>query len=172
MAKQKVRPVRIEGDVAYVPLTQGLETVIDAADAGFIGQWNWCACKHGKEGTFYAARGERLGKNRKRTLLLHRAVIGYDGPLEIDHIDQNPLNNRRANLRLCTHAENLRNRKAHRDNKLGIKGVHWSPKTNSFEARVVLARKLVHYSRHTTAEEASQAYQQAAKLHHGEFYSG
>ena len=40
---KKVRPIRIEGDLAYVPLTRGYEAVIDAGDVSLVEGFNWYA---------------------------------------------------------------------------------------------------------------------------------
>ena len=39
----KVRPIRIEGDFAYIPLTRGYESVIDATDVNLVEGFNWYA---------------------------------------------------------------------------------------------------------------------------------
>lgn len=49
---------------------------------------------------------------------------GSCGRLHIDHIDGDPLNNKIENLRLTTHAANMRNCKSRKDNKSGYKGVY------------------------------------------------
>lgn len=56
-----------------------------------------------------------FGSKRKHTIKLHKAVaLAFckrpDGATDIDHIDNNKLNNRATNLQWLTHAENLRKR--------------------------------------------------------------
>lgn len=60
----------------------------------------------------YAVRQFNSGDGKQSTMFLHHAVIGF--PLNgfvVDHIDNNPMNNRRSNLRLVSHRENLSNLK-------------------------------------------------------------
>lgn len=45
-------------------------------------------------------------------LKLHRLVLGYYGPMEIDHINRNSLDNRKQNLRVVTRSENASNTNA------------------------------------------------------------
>jgi hypothetical protein len=53
-------------------------------------------------------------------------ILGcYSKNLEIDHINRNPLDNRKENLRLVDHHTNCMNRANNKKSKSGIKGVHW-----------------------------------------------
>lgn len=99
----KKRTIRVVGDVAYVPLTQGLEAIIDATDAHLVDGHNWCAVKIGR--TFYAMRSV-VRNGHKRTLYLHRAILGAG---EVDHASGDGLDNRRSNLRDVTHGQNMMN---------------------------------------------------------------
>ena len=59
-------------------------------------------------------------KNKKHTLMSWVIIGKY-----YDHINRNSLDNRKANLRPSTYAENARNRSIPSNNKSGIIGVHW-----------------------------------------------
>ncbi len=88
----KVRPIRIEGDLAYVPLTKGYEAVIDAADVCLVENFNWYAdTSHGH--TVYARRNVNNGK--PCSIKMHRVITGCEEGLLVDHKDCNGLNNRR-----------------------------------------------------------------------------
>lgn len=47
--------------------------------------------------------------NEKKKLFLHRLITGYEGNLDIDHINGNGLDNRKCNLRICSHSKNISN---------------------------------------------------------------
>ena len=112
-----IRPIRIDGNVAYVPLTKDYEAVIDAADAPLINAWNWTTFVG--RSNIYAFRTYWADNNR-RTLYLHRAIMGELDGLQVDHINGNGLDNRRANLRLATGSQNQHNRRISRRNTSGF----------------------------------------------------
>ncbi len=101
----------------------------------------------------------------------HRVVYAIhtgEMPEFIDHINGNKTDNRIENLRPATHAENMRNRKAYKNNKLGLKGVSQDSK-NSFNATIHVDGKPINLGNYDTPEKAYAAYCQAAKLYHGKF---
>ena len=100
-------------------------------------------------------------------VLLHRLIANARPDQVVDHIDGNPLNNMVANLRVCTHAENMRNRKAHANNKLGIKGVYRDK--NRWRAQIRANGQKHEPGSFKSPEEAHAAYKSAAVLLHGDF---
>ncbi len=87
--------------------------------------------------------------------------------LRVDHIDGNKLNCRRANLRTCTHAENIRNRKKHKNGSSRFKGVHNDGVR--WRARIKLNGKAKSLGTYRTEIEAALAYDRAAREMFGEF---
>lgn len=72
MAKYQIRPIRIEGNVAYIPLTRGFEAVIDAADVPLVDGRNWCAAV--KPNATYAVRKEKRD-GKIVGMHLHRVIL-------------------------------------------------------------------------------------------------
>jgi hypothetical protein len=160
-----IRPLRIEGNIAYVPLTRGYEAIIDAADAEFIGQWNWQA--HIDTHNVYAVRKGQLGEIRR--VIMHRSIMQPPSQMKVDHIDGNGLNNTRSNLRVVSHSDNLKNQQLRRDNRSGFKGVTWKKDNKKWCARIVHEGKRIHLGYFKTPEAAYEAYCQASQKLHGEF---
>lgn len=95
--KSPDRPIRIEGKVAYVPLTKGYEAIIDAEDVPVVAPHPWSAMVAGKNvyavtsikgETTYMRRmflkpapGKRV-KSAGNTLDCRKSVLGISGPLE------------------------------------------------------------------------------------------
>lgn len=146
--------VRIEGEVAYLILTQGQETCIDLIDVPLIIMYKWYANRH--KHTYYAETNVLV--NGKRTILrLHSLLCA--GQL-VDHIDGNGLNNKRINLRTASHQENLYNTKA-RAGTSRFKGVSWCKRRGRW--RVTIQGKHIGY--YDNEELAAYAYnQEATKL--------
>ena len=158
-----IRPIRIEGNLAYVPLTRGYEAIIDAADIALVERYRWCA--NPKPRAVYAEASVWEDKVCKR-VSLHRTIMGEPQGLEVDHIDGDGLNNRRANLRAVTKAENARNAKIRVDNSSGYKGVTWHKQRQMWRARIDVDGTQRSLGMFETAEAAHAAYCAAsAKLH-------
>jgi hypothetical protein len=162
----KIRPIRTCGDVAYVPLTQGYEAIIDAADVMLLDAYNWHAAVLGC--TAYAQRCDRSGA-RPRTVLMHRIIMGEPDGLQVDHLDGDGIHNRRKNLRLATSSQNNQNRRITNSNTSGFKGVYLSKTIGKWCAQITISHKQKHLGTFTSPEEAHAAYRRASKKYHGEF---
>lgn len=86
---------------------------------------------------------------------------------QLDHINLDISDNRLANLREATVAQNGANCQARRRNKCGKKGV--SKLKGKWRAQIFKNKRQVHLGLFATAEEAHSAYIAAARDHYGEF---
>ena len=100
---------------------------------------------------------------------MHRFILGVRKEEYIDHINGIKLDNRRKNLRICTNSENMRNRGAQKNNKLGIKGVSFHKLSKKYEARIFINNKKLHLGLFTSKKFALIAYNKAAIKYHGKF---
>lgn len=102
----------------------------------------------------------------------HRLAFLYmtgEIPECVDHIDQNRSNNTWTNLRSCTHSQNLANRGVQKNSKSGFKGVYLCKRRNHWLAQLTVRGKQMKLGSFSTPEDASAAYQKAAKHYFGEF---
>ena len=162
----KIRPIRVEGDKAYVPLTQGKEAIIDKEDIDKVSQYTWFAVKNGCR---YATTAARNAENRVVNIAMHRLIMDNPVGFEIDHVDGDGLNNTKLNLRLATRQQNAFNLKKPKNNTSGFKGVSWCQASNRWKATISVNRVRHHLGFYNTKEQAYQAYCQASERFHGEF---
>lgn len=160
------RAIRIDGDVAYVPLTKGYEAVIDSADVTLVDGVSWRAMVS-PSGRVYATTWSQDGK--RDLLFLHRVIENTDAGLDTDHIDGNGLNNRRANLRVATRSQNRCNTGKPCTNTSGFKGVSWHKHAQKWCASIGFNGKRRSLGHHDSPEAAHAAYVKAAAELHGEF---
>ena len=85
----------------------------------------------------------------------------------IDHINNNPTDNRLCNLRLATTQQNGYNSKRRSDNNTGYKGV--KKRRNRFVARIYVNGHRIWLGTYDTPLEAHEAYMKAAKKYFGQY---
>lgn len=102
--------------------------------------------------------------------VIWKLVTGDEPPEQIDHMDQDWMNNRWANLRGATQYQNQRNRGAQRNNLAGLKGVS-RDRSGHYYARLTLRGVPTRIGTFQTAEAAHAAYCDAARVEYGEFWS-
>src|SRR5574343_158114 len=103
---------------------------------------------------------------------LHREIIAKSQNIDkttIDHIDRNPLNNQKSNLRIASIKDNTRNVALQSNNKSGFKGVIFHPSRQKFSAKIKVDYKSIHIGYFDTAKEAAIAYAIRAKEYFGKF---
>ena len=84
---------------------RGRSVLVDDEDVGLVSQHTWFFTKQG-----YACTSVRIGVNKRRTMGMHRILLGDPPFPSIDHINRNKRDNRKANLRACTDSENSLNK--------------------------------------------------------------
>lgn len=90
------------GDHAYA--------IVDDADYKALNQYKWKAKPNREGGNVYAIRTSMIDE-KMCDIRMHRVVLGYNGRLDVDHINHNSLDNRKENLRAVTRRVNVLNRK-------------------------------------------------------------
>ena len=147
-----------------IPLTKGMFAIVDPDDVERLSAYTWHASRQHNE--FYAAT--RIPVNGKqRNLRMHRFIMNTPEGLCVDHINGNPLDNRKQNLRICTIGQNGMNRKIRKDNRSGYKGIY--KVKNKWRAEIVVNKKRYRLGLYSTPQAAASAYDRAARKYHGEF---
>jgi hypothetical protein len=156
-----------------IPLTQGKFTLVDDEDYEELSKYKWFAMKKvlRKGLVFYAARNAPANSvSHERGLLwMHRVIMNTPDGFDTDHINGDRLDNRRENLRICTHIENMQNQGKRENNTSGYKGVTFHKREKKWRAQVQMQGKRKTVGSYTSKEEAYLAYCEAAKKYHGDF---
>lgn len=105
------------------------------------------------------------GKRYQAHRLIWIIAYGVEPKDHIDHINGNKTDNRLCNLREVTNRQNQYNqRKPRIDNQSGYLGV--SRYGNRWMACIKINGKTSHIGYYDTAEQASEAYKTAKRIHH------
>lgn len=147
-----------------IELTRGKTAIVDDCDFQWINRYSWSANQYG-----YAVRTKTKADGKCGTVLMHREIMKARKGEEVDHINHDTFDNRRVNLRIVTRVQNQWNRRAQKNSKSGFRGVRCEPQTDHWVASINAGDATVRPGRFDTALEAAQAYNEAAKLLHGEF---
>jgi hypothetical protein len=134
-----------------------IETFIDAEDFERIDVVpKWGVSKTKNRETFYVQ-----GYYEGRTIGMHRWIMNPPLDKVVDHINRNPLDNRRCNLRILTQGENLQNKRVYKNSKSGVRGVYWDKIQKLWKAQYRLNGKAKHLGRFETIEEAEKVVKEA-----------
>lgn len=101
--------------------------------------------------------------------LLHRIIMDNPKGMSVDHINGDKLDNRKSNLRVCIHKQNLCNQKLSIKSKSGYKGVSWNKSRNKWEAYITNNQKRKFGGYFTTKELAAEKYNELATSLFGEY---
>lgn len=151
--------IRLEGKIER-------HVIVDDADFEWLSRSKWYF-----EGRRYAARMLGIWPNR-RWEFMHRLLVGTPPGFETDHINCNGLDNRRANLRVCSASQNQQNRPAPRNNTSGVRGVSYTPSRNTpakWKAEIFADGKHFFLGWYRTCDEAKVVREVAEIRLFGEF---
>lgn len=146
-----------------IQLTQGKVALVDDEDFEYLNQWRW------KFHHNYAIRTTKK-LNICCDIAMHRIIMkNTDINFITDHINGNTLDNRKCNLRLCNKQQNSWNRKIHKNNSSGYKGVIFIKSLNKYKSLIIYNKKLYYLGVFYDKKDAAKAYNKAAIKFFGEF---
>jgi len=107
----------------------------------------------------------KVYRNHRLIFLMHHGYL----PKEVDHKDNDQLNNRIENLRPATRSQNCSNKEIGTTNTSGVKGVSWSKHNNKWRAKCKINGKTIHLGYYTDLESAKEDMQKFREKLHGDF---
>lgn len=165
----------IEKNSVYMilELNRNKKLTIDTEDYDKIKMFHWCACFEPHTNSYYCRSSIKTGEGPKRkTTGVHRIIINPSENKYVDHINHDPLDNRKSNLRVCDNMDNTHNRRAGKNNTTGQKGVDFDKKSGKYRARIRVNYKRISLGKFEILEDAIFAYNQASVKYYGEFHFG
>jgi len=103
----------------------------------------------------------------KKTLRMHKLLL--PNSIQVDHINNNGLDNRKCNLRSCNNAENNRNKNFQRNPVSGYTGIRYNPKANSYYVRIMVNKKEISLGHYKDLDDAISARKAGEEKYFGEF---
>lgn len=149
--------------VKRIPLTLGNYALVDDEDYAVLSERKWQDDSRG-----YATAGHVKPCGKRTTVKMHRIILGAADDEHVDHINGNPWDNRRCNLRIVSNQQNSFNRGKYSTNTTGYKGVA-RYKGDRFTAQITVDGRKLHLGCFDDAEEAAMAYNVAAWIYQGEY---
>ncbi len=150
-----------------IDLGQGKFTVVETPDYYRLQNFKWWL--HANGSNLYAARTAVTEDLKARIIYLQREIMQPPDHLVVDHRNCDSLDNRRANLRIATQAENMRNRRKRINTSSRYIGVSFHKKRCHWTANIRYQNKKIWLGRFDNEIDAAEAYDEAAKKYHIEF---
>lgn len=131
-------------------------TLIDLEYIDLVTKYKWYLSDNGY------VKSKKMGR-------LHRFIMNPPEGMVVDHINHNPLDNRRDNLRICTQHENCFNQSMRKNNTSGTTGIYLDKRSNTWHAQIRVGDRRIYIGYFKTKEEAAEARRQAEIEYFGEF---
>jgi hypothetical protein len=143
-----------------IPLSQGKFAIIDDDDFEYINKWKWQYEKN---------LGYATGIVEGKRVRMHCIIVHTPKGMETDHANLDRLDNRKENLRVCSHSENKMNVDKPSNNTSGYKGVDFQKYCKKWRAKIKVRGCFYHLGYFDSPVEAAHAYDEFAKKNCGEF---
>ena len=152
--------------IVRVPLTQGYVAIIDAADESLVAGLAWFVHRGGtsRRPLLYAKAHTKGRRGEFRRVYMHRLIASPSGRQCVHHRNDNGLDNRRSNIVVCTHTENMRAARNRPNTTSLFRGVQKTP-SGTWMSKIAKQ----YLGTFPTELESALAYDAAARQEFGEF---
>lgn len=148
-----------EGVVHVILNNTSEELLCDLEDWEYLKSYTW----------FQTHQGYVRSDSGPGYRLFHLSVVDKPEGMDVDHINGNPLDNRKVNLRVCTHQENCMNQQRCIKNTSGISGVTWYAAKEKWRAQIVVEGLHIHLGYFDNLDDAAKCRRSAEVRYFGSF---
>ena len=151
----------------HIPLTTGGVALVSDRDYAYLMRWQW---RRNTGRGNYAVRD--APRPNRALIFMHKVVAARKQPPivgQVDHRNQNKLDNQRSNLRAATSSQNKANEGLRSTNKSGYRGVCWDRRDKTWRACIVVNCRQISLGYYQDKKVAAKAYNQAARKYFGVF---
>ena len=148
-----------------IKLTQGQVALVDDDDYERVAAHPWWPASRSMP---YPMTEMKVG-GKTRTVRLSRFIMRAQVEMVVDHINHDPLDNRKVNLRICTNSENMRNRIKHQRATSKYKGVYMHTQAQVWVAQIQCDSRRHYLGLYDDEVDAALAYDRKARELHGDF---
>ena len=159
-ANKKYNKYDLTGEYGIGYTSKGEEFYFDKEDFDLIKDYCW-SISNGYVVTYEANTGKQIK--------FHRLIMNYPEGMDIDHSDHKTSNNCKSNLRVCSHSENMKNKKISNNNTSSVTGVSWHKARSKWRAYITINGKTKHLGFFINKEEAIEARLKAELELYGTF---
>lgn len=151
----------LSGEFGIGYTSKGEEFYFDLEDYDKIKDYCW----------YINNRNYVCAKANNKQILLHRVVLQINDKYEVDHKhgEQSRRDNRKSNLRPCTHSNNMRNVGLRINNTSGVTGVHFDKNKQKWVVRIVIDGKRNVIGEYDNFEDAKRRRVEAEQKYYGEY---
>lgn len=160
-ARKKYNHYELRDGIAYGYTSDGYEFCFDEDDFDLVSPYCWFSGQHGYIQT-------TIGK---RNVFLHRLVMKNElaENLYVDHLNHDPGDNRKCNLRVVSHLENMHNLKLSNKNTSGVTGVYLNKRTGKWYSQIMVGGKTKCLGTYVDFDDAVAARKTAEEKYFGKF---
>lgn len=149
----------LTGDYGIGYTSKGEEFYFDKEDYDLIKPYTW----------YFNTEGYVITIAFGKTIRMHILIMNSPKGKDVDHINHNVSDNRKSNLRICEHYQNIINTKNYSNNTSGRKGVSWDKSRNKWIVSICVNRKQIYLGRFEDFEDAVQVRELAEQKYHKEY---
>lgn len=161
--------ISIENNIATMNLydkkgNKIAETIFDSKHVDKVKKYKWYLRTHKNNSLKYV-----MGTINSKKIFLHRFILNTPSNKVVDHINGNTLDNRESNTRICTQANNSKNR-IYKTSKGKVPGIYQQYGENgNYSVRITVNYKSIHVGTFKTYEEAVKARLEVEEKYFGEY---